>query len=46
MQIADASDFTTATTGRMRPPLSTTASMTSGTPLPRASRAYRWISGP
>jgi hypothetical protein len=34
MQIADASDFTTATTGRMRPPLSTTASMTSGRRCP------------
>jgi hypothetical protein len=39
MQIADASAFTTAIAGRMRPPFSATARMTSGMPLPRASRA-------
>jgi hypothetical protein len=39
MQIADASDFTPATAARMRPPFSATARMTSGMPLPRASRA-------
>ena len=39
MQSADASDFTTATCGRILPPLSATASITSGTPWPRASRA-------
>ena len=46
MQIADASAFTTVTGGRMRPPFSATATMTSGTPWPRASRAKRCTSGP
>ena len=46
MQIADASALTSATCGRIRPPRSATASITSGTPWPRASRANRWISGP
>jgi hypothetical protein len=32
MQMAEASDLTTATWGRMRPPCSATASITSGTP--------------
>ena len=46
IQIAEASAFTTVTWGRIRPPFSATASITSGTPWPRASRAKRWISGP
>jgi hypothetical protein len=46
MQSAEASDFTTATCGRILPPRSATASITSGTPCPRASRANSWISGP
>ena len=46
MQIAEASALTTVTCGRIRPPFSATASITSGTPWPRASRAKRWISGP
>ena len=40
MQIADASALTTLTCGRIRPPLSATAIITSGTPCPRASRAH------
>ena len=46
MQMADARDLTTATAGPMRPPRSAMASITSGTPWPRASLAYRSISGP
>ena len=46
MQIAEAKALTTLTCGRIRPPLSATAIMTSGTPCPRASRANRQISGP
>ena len=46
MQSAEASDLTTATCGRIRPPRSATASITSGTPWPRASRAKQSISGP
>jgi hypothetical protein len=46
MVIAEASALTIVTGGRMRPPFSATASMTSGTPWPRASRANRWMSGP
>ena len=46
MQIADASALTIDTWGRIRPPFSATASITSGTPWPRASFANRWISGP
>jgi hypothetical protein len=46
MHKAEASDLTTATWGRMRPPFSATASITSGTPCPRASRANRSTSGP
>ena len=46
MHSADASALTTVTCGRMRPPFSVTASITSGTPCPRASRANRWINGP
>ena len=46
MQIAEASALTIVTCGRIRPPFSATASITSGTPWPRASRAKRWISGP
>jgi len=46
MQTADASALTTVTGGRMRPPFSATASITSGTPWPRASRAQRSTSGP
>ena len=38
MHSADASALTTATCGRIRPPLSATAIITSGTPWPRASR--------
>jgi hypothetical protein len=41
MQSADASDLTTATCGRILPPRSATASITSGTPWPRASRAKK-----
>jgi hypothetical protein len=40
MQIADASALTTLTCGLIRPPLSATAIITSGTPCPRASRAH------
>jgi hypothetical protein len=39
MHSADATAFTTLTCGRIRPPFSATAIMTSGTPWPRASRA-------
>ncbi len=46
MQIAEASALTAATLGRIRPPFSATASITSGTPWPRASLAKREISGP
>ncbi len=41
MHNAEAIDFTTATCGRIRPPLRATATMTSGTPCPRASLAKR-----
>ena len=41
MQMAEASAFTTLTCGRIRPPFSATAIITSGTPCPRASRANR-----
>ena len=41
MHRADAVALTTATWGRMRPPCSATATITSGTPWPRASRAKR-----
>ena len=43
MHIAEASALTIVTGGRIRPPFSATASITSGTPWPRASRAKRWI---
>ena len=46
MHSALASDFTSATWGRIRPPLRATASITSGTPCPRASGAKRCTSGP
>ena len=46
MQTAEASALTIVTGGRIRPPFSATASITSGTPWPRASRANRSISGP
>jgi hypothetical protein len=39
MHTADASALTMATCGRIRPPFSATAAITSGTPGPRASRA-------
>ena len=39
IQIADARALTTLTCGRIRPPPSATAIITSGTPCPRASRA-------
>ena len=39
MQIAEATALTALTCGRIRPPLSATAIITSGTPCPRASRA-------
>ena len=39
MHSAEASDLTTATCRRIRPPSSATAIITSGTPCPRASRA-------
>ena len=39
MQMAEASALTTLTCGRIRPPFSATAIITSGTPWPRASRA-------
>ena len=41
MQMAEATDLTAATCGRILPPSSATAIITSGTPWPRASRAYR-----
>ena len=41
MHTAEASALTTLTCGRIRPPLSATAIITSGTPWPRASRANR-----
>ena len=46
MHSAEARALTRATGGRMRPPFSATATMTSGTPWPRASGAKRWRSGP
>ena len=46
MHSADASALTTATRGRIRPSWALTASITSGTPCPRASRAHRYTSGP
>ncbi len=46
MVSADASDLTSATCAPMRPPRCATASMTSGTPCPRASGANRCTSGP
>ena len=44
--MAEASDFTSTTRGRIRPPRSATASITSGTPCPFASRAPKYTSGP
>ena len=41
MHSAEARALTKATCGRIRPPLSATAIITSGTPCPRASRAHR-----
>jgi hypothetical protein len=41
MHSAEATALTTLTSGRIRPPLSATAIITSGTPCPRASRANR-----
>ena len=41
MVSAEASALTTLTCQRIRPPLSATAIITSGTPCPRASRAHR-----
>ena len=41
MHSAEARALTTATCGRIRPPLRATATITSGTPWPRASRAKR-----
>jgi hypothetical protein len=41
MHRAEATALTTLTCGRIRPPFSATATITSGTPCPRASRAYR-----
>jgi len=46
MQMLDASAFTSVTRGLMRPPRMATASMTSGTPCPLASRANRYTMGP
>jgi hypothetical protein len=46
MHMADASDFTIGTCGRIRPPRRLTAYMTSGTPCPRASGANRETNGP
>lgn len=43
---AEASDLTTATLALIRPPRWETASITSGTPWPRASLANRSTSGP
>jgi hypothetical protein len=39
MHSADATALTTLTCGRIRPPFSATAIITSGTPCPRASLA-------
>ena len=41
MHNADATALTALTWGRIRPPWSATAIITSGTPCPRASRAHR-----
>lgn len=46
MVSAEASDLTTATLALIRPPRWATASITSGTPWPRASLANRSTSGP
>ena len=46
MVSAEASVLTTATLGLIRPPRWATASITSGTPCPRASFANRLTSGP
>ena len=46
MHSAEASALTAGTCGRIRPPCSATASITSGTPWPRASGANRATSGP
>lgn len=46
MHNAEASDFTIATCGPIRPPRSAMASITSGTPCPRASFANRSTIGP
>lgn len=46
MHSAEASDFTSATWGAIRPPRRATANMTSGTPWPRASFAKRCTRGP
>jgi hypothetical protein len=46
MHSAEASDLTIGTCGRIRPPSRSTASITSGTPWPRASGANRETSGP
>jgi len=46
MQSAEASVLTSAMRGRITPPRSATASITSGTPCPRASRAKNHTSGP
>ncbi len=41
---AEATDLTTITRARIRPPFSATASITSGTPWPLASLASHWVS--
>ena len=41
MHSAEETALTALTWGRIRPPFSATAAITSGTPWPRASRAYR-----
>jgi hypothetical protein len=46
MHSAEASALTAGTGARMRPPSSATASITSGTPCPRASGAKRDTNGP
>ena len=46
MHTALARALTAATRGRIRPPCSATAYITSGTPWPRASRAKKCTSGP
>ncbi len=46
MHSAEARDLTRATCGAIFPPRRATAYITSGTPWPRASRAYRCTSGP